>query len=110
MPEDLSEKYWRSLLSEGEVPELGDFAPVRPAWHRRAGCRGQDPATFVPPNERQAGPVGRARAVCATCPVTRECLFAALDLERQEIVTWGVWGGTTRRERLDLLRREKRAS
>jgi WhiB family transcriptional regulator, redox-sensing transcriptional regulator len=31
----------------------------------------------------------RAKALCADCPIRRECLAAAL--ERQE--PWGVWGG-----------------
>ncbi|MDT5017729.1 MAG: WhiB family transcriptional regulator, redox-sensing transcriptional regulator [Mycobacterium sp.] len=31
----------------------------------------------------------RAKALCADCPIRRECLDAAL--ERQE--PWGVWGG-----------------
>ena len=31
----------------------------------------------------------RAKALCADCPIRRECLSAAL--ERQE--PWGVWGG-----------------
>jgi WhiB family redox-sensing transcriptional regulator len=31
----------------------------------------------------------RAKALCAECPIRRECLAAAL--ERQE--PWGVWGG-----------------
>lgn len=31
----------------------------------------------------------RAKALCASCPIRRECLAAAL--ERQE--PWGVWGG-----------------
>ena len=31
----------------------------------------------------------RAKALCADCPIRRECLNAAL--ERQE--PWGVWGG-----------------
>ncbi|WP_353360526.1 WhiB family transcriptional regulator [Mycobacterium sp.] len=31
----------------------------------------------------------RAKALCADCPIRRECLTAAL--ERQE--PWGVWGG-----------------
>lgn len=31
----------------------------------------------------------RAKALCADCPLRRECLDAAL--ERQE--PWGVWGG-----------------
>jgi WhiB family redox-sensing transcriptional regulator len=35
------------------------------------------------------GDLERAKALCADCPIRRECLTAAL--ERQE--PWGVWGG-----------------
>lgn len=31
----------------------------------------------------------RAKALCATCPIRRECLAAAL----QRAEPWGVWGG-----------------
>jgi WhiB family redox-sensing transcriptional regulator len=36
------------------------------------------------PNELE-----QAKALCAECPIRRECLISAL--ERQE--PWGVWGG-----------------
>ncbi len=39
--------------------------------------------------------VARAKAVCAGCPVRAECLeFALANDER-----WGVWGGTSERQR-----------
>ena len=31
----------------------------------------------------------RAKALCMTCPIRRECLAAALEREEP----WGVWGG-----------------
>ena len=31
----------------------------------------------------------RAKALCADCPIRRECLNAAIDREEP----WGVWGG-----------------
>jgi predicted RecB family nuclease len=48
-----------------------------------------------------------AKAICATCPVTRECLTAAIDGNM-----FGIWGGTTRREREQLAKagRRKRIS
>ena len=42
-----------------------------------------------------------AKAVCAQCPVSRQCLDFALHNDE----TLGVWGGTTPRGRR-LLRRE----
>ena len=39
--------------------------------------------------------VARAKAVCAGCPVREACLeFALANDER-----WGVWGGTSERQR-----------
>ena len=48
----------------------------RPAWHRKAACRGMGTDAFFPV---VGGNAATARAVCGTCPVTRECLNAALQ-------------------------------
>ena len=37
--------------------------------------------------------ISRAKEVCATCPVRRDCLQDGLSEE------WGIWGGFTRAER-----------
>jgi WhiB family transcriptional regulator, redox-sensing transcriptional regulator len=44
----------------------------------------------------------RAKTLCATCPVRRQCLAAAL--ERAE--PWGVWGGEIL-ERGSIVRRKR---
>jgi WhiB family transcriptional regulator, redox-sensing transcriptional regulator len=41
-----------------------------------------------------------ARGFCHACPVRTECLAHALDGE----IEYGIWGGTTERERRALLR------
>ena len=41
-----------------------------------------------------------AREFCRTCPVRTECLAHALD----QRIEFGVWGGTTERERRAMLR------
>lgn len=75
------------------------------AWQRDAACReaviGRSIRSrvhaFFPDRGR---PAERAKAVCATCPVWRECLeYALADHERE-----GVWGGTTEKERRVILR------
>lgn len=49
-------------------------------------CRVGDPDLWFADNPVD---LERAKALCAQCPIRRECLAAAL--ERQE--PWGVWGG-----------------
>lgn len=49
-------------------------------------CHVGDPDMWFAENPAE---LERAKALCADCPIQRECLAAAL--ERQE--PWGVWGG-----------------
>ena len=63
-----------------------------PDWHLRALCAQTDPEAFFPD---KGGSTKAALAVCAGCSVRAECLeFAIANDER-----FGVWGGTTERER-----------
>ena len=71
-----------------------------PEWQRQAACRGMDPAIFHPEIGQRAT---EAKAVCATCPVTAECLQAAID-ERDE---HSVRGGYTATERLKFRTRRR---
>lgn len=47
--------------------------------------------------------IRRAKAVCAVCPVMEECFRFAMENDEE----YGVWGGTTHRERERL--RQSRA-
>lgn len=66
---------------------------------RQAACRGTDPETFFPDREQESRAythaVTAAKAICARCPVRRECLHLALATPE----THGVWGGTSEDER-----------
>ena len=73
------------------LPSIEDLAQ-RPAWQRRAACRGESIETFVP---GLGGNFTRARELCGRCPVRQECLVTALA--DPELV--GMWAGTTQRER-----------
>ena len=67
----------------------------RPQWHAEAACRGTDPNAFIPARGANGALVARARAICATCPVTEECLaYAMADSD-----CVGIWSGTTAQER-----------
>lgn len=70
-----------------ELPTLDDRMG-RPAWQRRAACRGMGPELFFSPEEDLAA---AARAVCRICPVAIECR----DFGEREPV--GIWGGEERR-------------
>ena len=77
-------------------------------WQLRGACRGKDPSVFFhPENERGAVRAAReraAKAVCARCPVIRECYETALRVQEP----YGVWGGTTERERADIIAGRRR--
>jgi WhiB family redox-sensing transcriptional regulator len=74
--------------------------PLRPAWAVAAACRDADPDLFFPESMEDAGP---AKRVCAGCPVALECFRFALDTEQR----WGVWAGTTPKQRTRLRTRLK---
>jgi WhiB family redox-sensing transcriptional regulator len=70
----------------------------KPVWMFDAACSGADVEVFFPGPGR--GKAGGARAICAECPVTVECLEYALTLpDWNGFPLAGVWGGTTARER-----------
>jgi|SRR5579872_3411863 len=74
-----------------------------PGWQDRALCEGEDPEVFFPRPGRGAD---RARALCAACPVRPECLADALENSaRHGPGLYGIWGGTTERERRRLRRK-----
>lgn len=80
------------------------FHPERPAWQQQGACLGHNPDLFFPERgEREQA--REAKAVCAACPVKAECLAFALDTG----LHYGIWGGTSERER-QKLRRKKAAA
>lgn len=66
-------------------------------WRSAARCRTSDAENLFVTGADQR----EAREFCLSCPVRTECLAHALDHQ----VEFGVWGGTTERERRALLRR-----
>ena len=85
-------------LTLDDYANISDIA-LRPAWQRRAACRGKGTDRWFP-TTREAE--ANARAVCEPCSVRRECL--AYAMADRELV--GIWAGTDATER----RRLRRAS
>lgn len=70
-------------------------------WREAAACLDvDDEVTFFPKKEDVAA-IGKAKAVCATCPVADVCLTWAIESNQNE----GIWGGHTPKERRSLRRR-----
>jgi WhiB family redox-sensing transcriptional regulator len=72
--------------------------PLR-SWRLRAACRQVDSAVFFSP-DGERGPArqvreARAKAICARCPVIRECAAYAITAGERH----GVWGGLSERDR-----------
>ncbi len=72
-------------------------------WRLAAACRGEDPSIFFhPEGERGAMKMARdnaAKAVCARCPVVKQCAAHALSVREP----YGVWGGLTEEDREFIL-------
>lgn len=89
-----------------ELLSQRDEREVRRDWWKSAACQTADPELFFPVSA--AGParadIARAKAVCASCQVRRQCLQFALATHQ----THGVWGGTTEEERRLRFRGEER--
>jgi WhiB family redox-sensing transcriptional regulator len=76
-------------------------------WRDKAACLTADPELFFPVGN--TGPavdqIDKAKAVCARCSVTEQCLQYALETSQDA----GVWGGLSEDERRALKRRAARA-
>jgi WhiB family redox-sensing transcriptional regulator len=74
-------------------------------WHQRALCAEIDPELWFP-DKGDSKSSATAKHLCQLCPVKAECLEEALTEGRD----FGVWGGTTERERRALRRNMKEAA
>jgi WhiB family redox-sensing transcriptional regulator len=73
------------------------------SWRDRAACIDTDQRMFFP---AQGDANTRARQMCAGCPVRVPCLDYAVDNHEE----FGIWGGTTPRERQAIRRRRRGAA
>lgn len=86
-----------------DIRHLPGPAPDFWEWQLQAACRGMDTEVFFhPDNERgprRAAREAAAKAVCARCPVIRQCAEHALRVREP----YGIWGGLSESERDDVL-------
>lgn len=80
----------------------------RPDWFKDAACKGLDIKLFFP-ERHQPHHLKEARKICAACPVQQECRTYAIDLH-EIFETFGVWGGTTHKDRCEELRSNYRVA
>ena len=79
------------------------LAPSVEQWQARAACRGPQAAVFFPPTHAERKDdkqlrEARAKAICATCAVSRDCLDYAIRIREPH----GIWGGLNETERKQI--------
>lgn len=94
---------WRAGAAVAVRPEWDEDV----SWQDRALCRGADANLFFTPShlekkEDREIREAQAKAVCARCPVRRECLSFALATREP----YGIWGGLNELERRHLLEKQ----
>ena len=80
-----------------DVVDEGLRVATREDWVADAACRGMNAELFYP---GRGDSTAAARAACASCPVTAQCLEYALRIGEKH----GIWGNTSERERRALRR------
>lgn len=94
------------MRAEGRLAQARGCPTVERPWRAKAACKGPQAAVFFPPAhfERKLDKQRRedqAKAICAACPVRRECLDYAIRIREPH----GVWGGLNEVERQAILSR-----
>lgn len=69
---------------------------IETAWRNKAACRGMDISVFFPATDEgrtnhHSAEIRKAKEVCRTCPVQKECLSYALNSKERH----GIWGGVS---------------
>lgn len=87
------------MTADVDIAAVVDHTPTD-GWTDHAACRGHT-GTFFSERGNNAK-VAEARNICATCPVTLDCLAVGLGEKH------GIWGGTSEGERRQLRRQALR--
>jgi WhiB family redox-sensing transcriptional regulator len=77
-------------------------------WRSAATCQSANPELFFPISAfgKALEQVAEAKAICARCPVRRQCLTFALRTRQAH----GIWGGLTEEERAFIRRPRSRTA
>lgn len=95
-----------SLEPPIDIADPYSWIPAEP-WMELAKCRGMSQDLFFGKEyhgRQRHRPtltsieIRRAKAICAVCPVLHQCFSFAMENEEE----YGIWGGTTPRERQRL--------
>lgn len=77
-----------------------NFDPDQDAWMEEGLCREIGGNEWFPPKGERGK---EALRICQDCPVKARCLQFAL--ENRDLSRFGIWGGTTERERRRMWQR-----
>ena len=93
----LEEPDARPEMGTGERRTMKQGPVAEGNWRSAAACRSADPDLFFPISAfgQALEQVAEAKAICARCPVRRQCLAFALRTRQAH----GIWGGMTEEER-----------
>ena len=74
------------------------------SWQVKAACRGPQAAVFFPPpvferKDEKIDRESRAKEICRSCAVRKDCLDYALSIREPH----GIWGGLNEVERKNLM-------
>lgn len=92
-----------------DLPRYLNMAKLYPDWHEQARCFDKSETIFFGQSEPEVRPqytlseIKMARSLCETCPVIRQCMSSALENQEE----FGVWAGSTRSQRKEMLKRIK---
>lgn len=100
-----------AVPTRSKVPELVLMSGLRHVleqkayrtWRQKGNCSGVDPEVFFPGTGESTR---LAKEICVGCTVVDDCLEYALANKEK----FGVWGGTSERQRRRIVRLRKLAS
>lgn len=104
-PREVEPKFRGAGMTRSAESRVSDFwagIPTQPEWMRDGMCAQVDPELFFPDKSGAR----EAKLICRGCPVQELCLQYALDNKEH----WGIWGGTSERERQKIRRDMREAS